>query len=384
MPRAKNKKRSDGRLQAKVYLGAQDGKAKYKYVYASTQKELDAKVLDVKIALTKGLDVTANNDKFGFWRKQWLKLKKNTVSAQRYNSYESISKKLAPLDNSVIIKLTVSDVQNIIFDNSYLSPTSLQMLKSAAKQIFQLAIDSRIMDYNPANNIKIPKNTELPERRALSAEERQWIIDTPDFMQTAAMIMTFAGLRRGELLALLWTDIDLDNKTINVCKAAEVVSGKFVTKQMTKTEAGMRIVYIPQLLADYLKTVDRRNNLYVFPAPEGGSFYTKTWNRKWDSYISKLNEKYGDFSGFILKEGDKLPIVIPAFTAHWCRHTFITMLYLAGVDVLTAKEQAGHNDIRTTMSIYTHLDTKYKQKNMDKLDDYLSNGCQQGVKKNVK
>ena len=75
MPRPKNKKRSDGRLQAKVYLGAQNGKAKYKYVYASTQKELDAKVMDIKVQLGKGLDVTANNDKFGYWRKQWLKLK---------------------------------------------------------------------------------------------------------------------------------------------------------------------------------------------------------------------------------------------------------------------------------------------------------------------
>lgn len=379
MPRPKNKKRSDGRLQAKVYLGAPNGKARYKYVYASTQKELDAKVLDIKVSLGKGLDVTANNDKFGFWRKQWLKLKQNTVSAQRYNSYSSISKMLAPIDTSTIIRLTVSDIQNIIFDNAHLSPTTLQMLKSAAKQIFQLAIDSRIMDYNPADNVKIPKKTELPERRALTEEERQWIIDTPDFMQTAAMIMTFAGLRRGELLALLWTDIDLDNKTINVCKAAEVVHGRFITKNMTKTQAGMRTVYIPQLLADYLKTVDRKNNLYVCPAPEGAIFYTKTWNRKWDSYIAKLNREYGDFSGCIIKENEKLPIVIPHFTAHWCRHTFITMLYLAGVDVLTAKEQAGHNDIRTTMSIYTHLDGQYKQKNMNKLDEFLSHGCQQGV-----
>lgn len=381
MPRIRNKKRADGRLQAKVYLGLTDGKAKYKYVYASTQKELESKVRDIKVALGKGLDVTQNNDKFSYWRQQWLKLKKNTVSAQRYNSYSSISKKLEPLDNSTVTRLTVADIQNVIFDNSELSPTTLAMIKSAAKQIFQLAIDSRIMDYNPAVNIKIPKKTEPSERRALTDEERQWIIDTPDFMQTAAMIMTFAGLRRGELLALLWSDIDLECNTINICKAAEVIQGKFITKPMTKTEAGMRKVYIPKLLADYLRAVDRKNNLYVFPAPEEGFFYTKTWNRKWDCYLQKLNEKYGDFSRFIIKEGEKLPFVIPHFTAHWCRHTFITMLYLAGVDVLTAKEQAGHNDIRTTMSIYTHLDAQYKKKNMNKLDDFLEHGCQQGVNK---
>lgn len=381
MPRLRNKKRADGRLQAKVYLGVIDGKAKYKYVYAGTQKELEAKVRDVKIALGKGLDVTANNDKFGFWRSQWLKLKKNTVSVQRYNSYSSISKRLSALDESTITRLTVSDIQNVIFDNSDLSPTSLSMLKSAAKQIIQFAIDNRIMDYNPAVNVKIPKKTELSDRRALTEEERQWIIDTPDFMQTAAMIMTFAGLRRGELVALLWTDIDLDKQTITVSKAAEVISGRFTVKPMTKTEAGMRIVYIPSLLADYLRSVKRSNSLYVCPAPEGGHFYTKTWNRKWDSYLNKLNRKYGDFSSFIVKEGEDPPFVIPRFTPHWCRHTFITMLYLAGIDVLTAKEQAGHNDIRTTMSIYTHLDSRYKQKSMNKLDEYLNNGCQEGVSK---
>ena len=55
---------------------------------------------------------------------------------------------------------------------------------------------------------------------------------------------------------------------------------------------------------------------------------------------------------------------------HW-RHTFITLMYLAGVDVLTAKEQAGHADIKTTMAIYTHLDEKYKKESINKLDEYL-------------
>jgi integrase len=55
------------------------------------------------------------------------------------------------------------------------------------------------------------------------------------------------------------------------------------------------------------------------------------------------------------------------------RHTFCTLLYLAGVDVLTAMKQMGHADIKTTMQIYTHLDAKYQRKAMNKLDDYLNN-----------
>ena len=104
----------------------------------------------------------------------------------------------------------------------------------------------------------------------------------------------------------------------------------------------------------------------------------------------ELNLKFGDFSNLLDFQKPtskfapkKIPMVIPPITAHWLRHTYITMLYLAGVDVMTAKEQAGHADIKTTMQIYTHLDSKYKNNQIDKLDEYLSkkgNGCQMGVK----
>ena len=85
-------------------------------------------------------------------------------------------------------------------------------------------------------------------------------------------------------------------------------------------------------------------------------------------YLLELNAKYGDFSAFqmIDKNGKVreikskfnpkgMPFVIPKITPHWLRHTFATVLYLAGVDVLTAKEQLGHTDIKTTLGIYLLL-----------------------------
>ena len=56
------------------------------------------------------------------------------------------------------------------------------------------------------------------------------------------------------------------------------------------------------------------------------------------------------------------------------------MMYLSGVDVLTAAAQAGHSDPKITMDIYTHLDAEYKQRTMEKLDYYIIHGCQMGVK----
>lgn len=58
-------------------------------------------------------------------------------------------------------------------------------------------------------------------------------------------------------------------------------------------------------------------------------------------------------------------------TAHELRHTFCTLLYLAGVDVLTARDQMGHASVQVTQEIYTHLDVKHKTEKMERLDEYI-------------
>lgn len=190
--------------------------------------------------------------------------------------------------------------------------------------------------------------------------------------------------KRGEVVPLLWTDIDMDNGTISVTKSMSRSGNSWTVKKGAKTEAGTRTVYIPKILIEYLKTVDRQENFLVCPDTSGRMMSLTSWNRMWDSYISELNFKYGEFGkiiGFKKPKSRfapvKIPIVIPCITPHWLRHTFITSMYLAGVDVLTAKEQAGHADINTTMAIYTHLDSIHKVKQIDKLNEYY--GCQMGV-----
>lgn len=388
MAKVKNKKREDGRLQSKVYIGNVDGKAKYKYVYAQTQKELEKKVLEVKISLGKGINVSAQNDTFGEWLEQWLKLKKVEISDKKYKSYLYKKSYLKNILNIPVSKIRTQDFQNIILDNMHLSEYTLNQIKGMCSQIIQLAIDNRVLDYNPAKAVKIPRlNKNIKNlRRALTEEEQQWIINTPHKAQLPAMIMMFAGLRRGEVIPLLWSDIDLNNGTIQVNKSVENINGVLKIKNSLKSEAGKRIVYIPDILINYLKPLKpSKGNELVCTSAKGIMLTDDSWRSMWDSYLTELNLKYGDFSNY--KDFNvpkskfapvKIPFVIPRFTAHWLRHTFITMLYMAGVDVLTAKEQAGHSDIKTTMSIYTHLDNKYKSKTMNKLNDYL-NGCQIGV-----
>lgn len=190
-------------------------------------------------------------------------------------------------------------------------------------------------------------------------------------------LLLYAGLRRGELLALTWSDIDVDERTIIVSKAVEFIDGKPNVKNCGKSEAAMRTVFIPQILADYLRDVPKKT-LIVCPNTKGKTMSKTSWDVMWSSYIKELNFKWGDFDDMIGKQPKSkyqpggVPIIIPPITAHWLRHTFVTNLYFAGVDVVTAKDQAGHADIRTTTEIYTHLDNEHRAEKMKAVDDYFA------------
>lgn len=395
MPKS-NARRADGLLKSKIYLG----NGKYKYVYARTQKELSKKVDEVKTRLGKGLDVSAEHDTFGNWAERWLKLKQGKISDARFKSYQYRVKKLESIENIPITKITVADIQEIIDARCEQGDAlkTLKEYKSVVSQIFEYAIVNRVIDFNPTKGIEMPNADEAEPRRALTDEEISWInADTEHRAHIAAMIMLYAGLRRGELLALTWNDIDIKNRTINVCKAVEMVDGAPVVKPRTKTKAGMRKVRIPTLLADYLiKQRAKASSLLVCPNSNGSLMSGDSWRKLWDSYLKELNFRFGNFDNLIVQDPKtgkiqqfkkpasiyapvKIPMVIPHITAHWLRHTFITMMYKAGVDIMTASKQAGHADINTTLQIYTHLDNEYKNEQMDKLDDYLYGG-KMGVK----
>ncbi|MBO6231755.1 MAG: site-specific integrase [Ruminococcus sp.] len=390
----KNKKRDDGRVQGKVYLGSVDGKAQYKYVYAQNNRDLERKKQEVKTKLGKGLDLTAERDSFSYWSGKWAKSKQGEVCAARAATYKNRCKNLSALDRMDISKIRAIDIQEIIDELATeknpqtgmpYSKYTLTEVKNVCSQIFKLAIDNRVIDYNPVSAVKIPKSVRKPDtRRALTEEEQRWIEEFPHRAQTAAMVMMYAGLRRGELMGLTWAKVDLKAKTIRVDQFVEIDKGKSYLKDYGKSDAAVRTVYIPDVLVDYLENVPGVHFGFVVHKKDGSMMTESAWNRLWDSYITDLNLQYGDWEHYLDKDGkpvnkpskydpdkDKRPMLIERFTPHWLRHTFITMMYLAGVDILTAKEQAGHADIETTMGIYTHLDEHYKKKNITKLNDFI-------------
>ena len=375
MAKSRVKKRPDGRYAMQIYLGTVDGKRKYKTVYGGTPKEVQKKADEVRILMGKGINITSMRDSFGDWAEKFLISKEaDGVSVSQLNSYKNYCRNhLSPLYMKSLSEILPADIQSII-NETKLAKNTLKAIRNTASQIFRLAIENRAIDFNPADYVRIPKIAPEFHRDALTDDQQRWIRETPHRAQRAAMLMLYSGLRRGEATALTWADVDLNTGTISVTKSAEMINGKPHIKT-TKTETGIRIVRIPQVLIDFLRNEKDSEFplcMHVIHSARGKMMTNQAWRCMWDSYLLDLNVKYG-YGGKINKfDPHGVVMRIPAFTPHWLRHTFASLLYRAGVDVLTARDQLGHSDIKTTLMIYTHLDKLYKEKHMDKLNEYLN------------
>lgn len=386
MAKSRVKKRPDGRYMMQIYLGMVDGKRKYKSVYGVTPKEVEAKAEEVRAMMGKGLDIAAQRDKFSQWADDLYRIKaaSGVTQGQKQNYYHTIEwwkEQFAPYS---ISDVRADDIERALLwmqENGYAGRT-INFYRSVITQIMERAV-GRAIQVNPAKLVQLSGMGQPAEkRRALTEEEQGWIWDTPHRAQPAAIIMMLSGLRRGELSALTWADVDTVNQTITVNKTVEYPpDGKAYIRNMTKSAAGMRVVYIPRKLADYLDTL-LRSNLLVYPSASGRMMTASAWKAVWQSYMAELNRKYGQRTPADLermkKPGrHKLDMTIPPITLHWLRHTFCTLMYFAGVDAVQACAQMGHADVTTTLKIYTHLDQQHKRRSMDKLDAYLSDDASQ-------
>lgn len=381
---AKAKKRADGRYCAQIYLGRdENGRKKYKSVYAKSPAELKEKETAIRLQLGQGIDLLSQRDSFGQWADDWLRLKETEgITARQMDNYRrAVRLWKDELQGYEIGQVRADDIERVLM---YLidegrAQRTISLYRSTIRQIMRRAV-GRVIVANPEAQVHLVVAGRKEEsRRALTAEEQQWIWNTPHRAQPAAIIMMLSGLRRGELSALTWNDVDLDARTITVNKTIEYDNnGTPSLRYVTKSAAGMRVVDIPQKLADYMASLPHDNVLVVHSA-HGGVMSATAWTKLWQSYMRELNIKYGERTPADLrrmkssKPGPKvLDMTIPPITLHWLRHTFCTLLYLSGVDVVQACAQMGHADISTTLRIYTHLDSIHKRRSVDKLDSYLN------------
>lgn len=207
--------------------------------------------------------------------------------------------------------------------------------------------------------IKVPKTLMIESTKKTYTEEEykkiiKYILNNINNKSLGVLIGIFTGMRIGEICALKWEDIDLENKLINVNKTAQRIYNpldEFEKSKIVitpcKTENSQRSVPIAQDLYKMLKTLKTSDNDYVLTG------------------TNKLLEPR-TFRKFYIKMMNDCGITPIKF--HSLRHTFASINIENGTDVKTISEILGHSDIAITLQTYTHTSNKAKAKAIDKFN----------------
>lgn len=195
--------------------------------------------------------------------------------------------------------------------------------------------------------------------------------EIPEQLRVLFNLAIYAGLRKGELLALEWSDIDFQADTVSVSKAVSVVAGQQVTKA-PKTKNSRRVVSIPHFLAQRLRdlrTAQLKYRLSVGDYWQGANWIFTQDNGKQMSYSTP----YQAFQDAIARHNaGKAPAdQLPAIPFHGLRHTSATLLIASKQDVRTVSSRLGHAQASTTMNIYAHQLQESDRKAANALENML-------------
>ena len=242
--------------------------------------------------------------------------------------------------------------------------TTVQIDLCVLKLIFAHAVLSGDIEVNPAREVKTGKNLPQKKRSALTEEQEKKVAScrSGEWWLLGVMLL-YTGCRRGELLALNWSDIDRTAGVIHVTKKLNYNYGNTpVLEERLKSENGKRDIPILQPLAETLP----RNRIGKIFTDEHGNYLTK-------SKLAKAWEAYCHDAGLTVTEQDENgeEREVPAVTPHCFRHSFATICYEAGLDPKTTAAIVGDTE-EVVRNVYTELRKNHKLTGTEKINAYLA------------
>lgn len=290
---------------------------------------------------SQGVDIEFGNFLEIYYKDMDVRLREHTMYTKRY----IIDLKIRPyFEKKILSEITVADVrawQNELLtykdkNGKGYSQTYLKTINCQLTAIFNYAIRYYNLQDNPCRKAgAIGKSKGEPKDFWMQDEFNEFLETMKDKPEArmAFLLLYWTGMRIGELLALTYDDINLEEKTISITKSYQRLKGKDVITQ-PKTPKSIRVITMPDFLAEEFR--EYCSHLYGIMKNERLFHFTKS---HMEHCMAAGIEKSG----------------VKRIRLHDLRHSHASMLVDMGVDPLEIAERLGHEKVETTLNTYSHL-----------------------------
>ena len=348
---------SDGKMSYQIIVETDPdpitGKRQRKYfTHHGTMREANAILDRLKAEIASGGIAKPSALKLSDWMSEWMRLYlPNIAETTRAGYEERIKTRLTPyLGNYPLNTLRTASIQgwvNMLSQDEHLAPKTVKNVYLNLKAALDKAVVLNMLPSNPCTGVVLPKPVKYQAQVYNNTEIMQMLNaaqGTDIYLLVALDVLT--GLRRGEIAALQWSDVDFENGVIHITRNRVIAGGKKITKA-PKSQSGIRDISIGDKLLALLKEeymrycadkerlgMDFVDSNYVIRKKNGEAYSPDSLTQKWERFCDANELRH--------------------IRLHDLRHTCATAMLGAGVEPKVIQTRLGHSDISTTMNIYAH------------------------------
>lgn len=374
--------REDGRYQYRWT----DENHKRHTIYANTLKELREKEKQIQQDIADGISTANRSMTVVELCEMWLNLKR-VLKPKTIESYDNRYRhQIKPFfENVKISSVKKSDVVRFYYhlDDKGYSFQTIQQTHNVLKQVFDMAIEDRLLKFNPTSNAlkdlrKRAANEQEPVESLTVSEQKEFFnyIENHPYYRRNKLLFAFlveTGLRIGEALALQWSDIDFAENTIHIERTLLYIKRNEKCEniiQSPKSKKSVRTIPMNHAarvaLETHRKQLQERGqkcrvkingyNDFVFINTKGGVMTMSNINKELKRICSRHNEAVG------------VGVLLPHITCHKFRHTYATRMTENGMNLKVLQKLLGHSKADTTMNVYINTSMEYLQQEVQRVD----------------
>ena len=331
--------------------------------YGKTEREAQNKLDTIIFEVRQNGQKLDGSTTVRKWAKEWLEVYVDVrdITKKSANMYhEKLDNYILPAIGSMKLKDVRDTHLKKVLNKANSSKSTAQKVKLTMQAMFKQARKSRLIAYDPAEDLELPK-APVKKRHSITEHERENILEVSEYHRGGlyVLLMLYCGLRPGECIALQWKDVDLKNGVIHITKDLE--SGSKDNIKDPKSKAGIRDVPIPERLMVRLNKPKGGDFQYVLLQPKGKKRHTEgTLRCLWNNFKRELDIHMGAkvYRNQIVKHCYEVHPLIEteedwnALVPYSLRHTYGTDLQRAGVPINITKYLMGHSDISVTSNYY--------------------------------